>query len=103
MTQIQNTPALPGGLGAMPSAPAGRKDGGSADFSWTFKGSVSRLTSLRVVLEGSEEARYRRGTSTYTDRDVFASAEFLYLQDGGIAGHFLRLCQTELDGEDAKS
>ena len=46
--------------------------GGSADFSWTFKGSVSRLTSLRVVLEGSEEARYRRGTSTYTDRDVFA-------------------------------
>ncbi len=30
-------------------------------------------------------------------RDVFESAEFLYLQDGGIAGHFVRLCQTDAD------
>ena len=43
MTQIQNTPALPGGLGAMPSAPAGRKDGGSADFSRLLNQSNQQL------------------------------------------------------------
>ncbi len=43
MTQIQNTPAMPGGLGAMPSAPAGRKDGGSADFSRLLNQSNQQL------------------------------------------------------------
>ena len=43
MTQIQNTPALPGGLGAMPSVPAGRKDGGSADFSRLLNQSNQQL------------------------------------------------------------
>jgi hypothetical protein len=28
---------------------------------------------LKIVLEGREEATYRRGTSTHTDREVFAT------------------------------
>jgi hypothetical protein len=31
---------------------------------------VKRLT---IILEGREEAQYRRGTSTYTDKSVFAT------------------------------
>jgi len=33
-------------------------------------GGVKRLT---IILEGREEAQYRRGTSTYTDKSVFAT------------------------------
>ena len=40
---------------------------------WSFRGSVARLQSFRIVLEGREEATYRRGTSTATDRHVFHS------------------------------
>jgi hypothetical protein len=46
--------------------------GGSATLSWTFTGRVSRMTGMKVFLEGVEEARYRRGTRTYTDRETFA-------------------------------
>ena len=46
--------------------------GGSATLSWTFTGAVSRMTTLTVLLEGAEEAKYRRGTRTYTDREIFA-------------------------------
>jgi len=38
---------------------------------WTVAGHVSKLRRLRIELEGREEATYRRGTSTYTDREVF--------------------------------
>jgi hypothetical protein len=34
---------------------------------------VARLASFRIRLEGREEATYRRGTSTSTDRQVFHS------------------------------
>ena len=40
---------------------------------WQFSGRVSRIRQLRIVLEGREEATYRRGTDTHTDREVFAS------------------------------
>lgn len=40
---------------------------------WSFRGSVRRMTSLRLELEGREEATYRRGTSSATDRHVFHS------------------------------
>lgn len=46
--------------------------GGTLDVRWNFRGAVSRIGRLRIVLEGREEARYRRGTSTSTDRHVFA-------------------------------
>jgi hypothetical protein len=58
--------------------------GGSATLSWTFTGSVSRLTGMKVHLEGTEEARYRRGTRTYTDRDTFAKITVLE-SPGGVA------------------
>lgn len=47
--------------------------GGTAYLEWRFAGRSGRVRRLRVLLEGREEARYRRGTSTYTDKNVFTS------------------------------
>ena len=58
--------------------------GGSATLSWTFTGSVSRLSGMKVFLEGAEEARYRRGKSSHTDREVFAKIP-VYESPGGVA------------------
>lgn len=44
---------------------------------WTFSGKTERMDNLRIILEGHERATYRRGTNTYTDREVFASLEFV--------------------------
>jgi hypothetical protein len=49
--------------------------GGVLEVQWRFRGSVNRLNRLRLVLEGREEATYRRGTSTTTDRETFAKLE----------------------------
>ncbi|HEY7368599.1 MAG TPA: DUF3592 domain-containing protein [Thermoanaerobaculia bacterium] len=46
--------------------------GGSANVSWTFTGNVSRIDTLTLKLVGVEEAQYRRGTTTSTDRETFA-------------------------------
>jgi hypothetical protein len=46
--------------------------GGSLDLSWKIPGLASRIQRLRIRLEGREEATYRRGTSTATDKHVFA-------------------------------
>jgi hypothetical protein len=46
--------------------------GTKATVSWRMKGRTDRISKLTIRLEGREEARYRRGTSTYTDRNVFA-------------------------------
>ena len=40
---------------------------------WRFTGRSSRLTHLRLFLEGREEATYRRGTDTVTEKEVFAT------------------------------
>jgi len=40
---------------------------------WMFIGRSSRLTHLRIFLEGREEATYRRGTDTVTEREIFAT------------------------------
>lgn len=47
--------------------------GEPAYLQWDISGSASRVKRLAMVLEGREEARYRRGTNTYTDRSVFAT------------------------------
>ncbi len=44
---------------------------------WRFTGRSSRLNHLRIFLEGREEATYRRGTKSYTDREVFASHDLV--------------------------
>ncbi len=41
-------------------------------LSWKFHGAASRVQRLTLRLEGREEATYRRGTSTTTDKRVFA-------------------------------
>jgi len=46
--------------------------GGMAYLQWHLTGRGGGVRRLRIVLEGREEAQYRRGTSTYTDRNVFA-------------------------------
>jgi hypothetical protein len=48
-------------------------------------GSTQRLRRFQVLLEGREEATYRRGTDTHTDKAVFAS---ISLADTGDPGGF---------------
>jgi hypothetical protein len=40
---------------------------------WRFSGRTSRIRRLTISLEGREEATYRRGTDTVTDRETFFS------------------------------
>ncbi len=40
---------------------------------WSFTGRASRIHHLEIILEGREEATYRRGTDTHTDREVFTT------------------------------
>ncbi len=39
---------------------------------WTLSGRAAGVHRLQIVLEGKEEATYRRGTDTCTDRETFA-------------------------------
>ena len=55
------------------------RPGEPARLSWRFTGSAGRIRHLKITLEGREEASYRRGTTTHTDRSVFAT---LVLFDG---------------------
>lgn len=55
--------------------------GQSLQVQWRFDGSVRRLERLRIVLEGREEATYRRGTDTRTDTEVFATITVLDTRD----------------------
>ena len=52
---------------------AGVPLGGAFDLDGRFEGKVRRLRTLRISLEGREEASYRRGTRTVTDKSVFAT------------------------------
>jgi hypothetical protein len=45
--------------------------GGSARVEWRIDGDATRIRALTVTLEGREEATYRRGTDTVTNRSVF--------------------------------
>ena len=47
--------------------------GEPAYLQWNIAGRAARVSRLAMVLEGREEARYRKGTDTYTDRSVFAT------------------------------
>jgi len=46
--------------------------GESCQVSWRWSGGVRRIERLRVFLEGREQATYTRGTTTRTDKHVFA-------------------------------
>jgi hypothetical protein len=62
----------------LPGAP---RLGGQLDLTWRLEGRTQVLRSLRVFLEGREEATYRRGTSTYTDRKPFLKLEVATITD----------------------
>jgi hypothetical protein len=42
---------------------------------WRLTGRAAAVEDLRILLEGREEATYRRGTNTVTDKSVFATIE----------------------------
>ena len=58
--------------------------GESATLDWRFTGAASRITRVAIRVEGREEATYRRGTTTTTDRSVFA--EIPVFEAAGGAG-----------------
>jgi hypothetical protein len=47
--------------------------GEPALLQWKIEGRAGRVKRLKIILEGREEATYRRGTDTVTDREVFAT------------------------------
>ncbi|HEX2223127.1 MAG TPA: DUF3592 domain-containing protein [Thermoanaerobaculia bacterium] len=47
---------------------------------WRFSGSAGRIQKLRIVLEGSELVRYRRGTDVHTATEVFFSEALAEVQ-----------------------
>lgn len=49
--------------------------GGAAELRWSFTGRPSRIDELTVTLRGVEEAKYRQGTNTCTDRNTFYEME----------------------------
>lgn len=53
-----------------PGAPAA---GEAVWLQWRLSGRAAGVKRLHIVLEGTEEATYRRGTDTRTDRETFAS------------------------------
>jgi hypothetical protein len=46
--------------------------GEALQLSWRFRGLAGRIRKLEISLEGREEATYRRGTSSTTDKQIFA-------------------------------
>lgn len=46
--------------------------GGTVYLQWRLSGGTGGVRRVKVTLEGREEAQYRQGTSTRTDKEVFA-------------------------------
>lgn len=59
--------------------------GGLLELDWELQGNPSRLESLKITIEGREEATYRRGTTTSTDKHVF---ERITVFEAGPEGDF---------------
>lgn len=55
--------------------------GETLEISWEMEGRTDRLRELHIFLEGREEATYRRGTDTKTDKEVFATLPLITLND----------------------
>jgi hypothetical protein len=55
--------------------------GSAAELAWSFSGQTRRIHEFIVILRGVEEARYRRGTSTCTDRNTFYELELYRTSD----------------------
>jgi hypothetical protein len=60
--------------------------GGAAELRWRMSGKVARISELTVKLIGIEQATYRRGTKTHTDRHTFYDMElYRTSQPGDVA------------------
>ena len=57
--------------------------GGRLQVEWRFTGRSDVLQQVRVWLEGREEATYRRGTQTSTDRSCFARLDLAHVAARG--------------------
>lgn len=55
--------------------------GQTAYLQWRLTGRAAGVRKLRIVLEGLEEATYRRGTDTRTDREAFAKLTIVETTD----------------------
>ena len=51
--------------------------GSEIQLDWTITGAAERIERLRIWIEGREQARYTRGTSTYTDNHTFLEIEVI--------------------------
>ena len=51
--------------------------GENVEVQWVMGGRCDRIRRLRIFLEGREQATYRRGTSTATDKHVFARFDLI--------------------------
>ncbi|MCM8814078.1 MAG: DUF3592 domain-containing protein [Candidatus Omnitrophica bacterium] len=61
--------------------------GGLLKLTWRLQGRAERVARLRILLEGREVAKYRRGTNTVTDTKVFVRVPLVEEQDpASIAG-----------------
>jgi hypothetical protein len=47
------------------------RPGQTVTVRWKFQGNAEAMDNLKITLQGREEAVYTRGTSTYTDKNVF--------------------------------
>ena len=55
--------------------------GDTVEVQWLFRGRAEVIQRLRIWLEGREEAQYQRGTTTATDKSVFATLEVVNTTD----------------------
>lgn len=58
--------------------------GGRLEVRWEFSGQAERISHLRIWLEGREEVTYQRGTTTSTDKAVFARLELADRTERGV-------------------
>jgi hypothetical protein len=60
--------------------------GGTLSLEWQLSGAAQRVRHLKLVLQGREEARYRRGTRTSTDTNVFYNEPIVEVTDPMAVG-----------------
>jgi hypothetical protein len=56
--------------------------GESIEIAWSFTGRYDRIHRLRLIVEAREEATYRRGTDTTTDRETFHTQTLVDVSQG---------------------
>lgn len=71
--------------------------GGELQLSWVFTGAANRLREVTLSIEAREEAHYRRGTRSYTDKETFFRAQLVKTRDfaGMRAGRCLAVLPAD--------